>query len=132
MKVIKCICNGSRGTDCDYCAGSGYITEPIHIPGGSQNQLKGKSLLDWSRACRILQNKIEILDQQVDKLIRKGKPANLQVLEGKIEAVITDVFEFKKRIPLDTLKNYDSLFINSKNLKAKFTVKKSRALSSNI
>ncbi len=30
-KPIKCRCNGSRGTDCDWCQGTGYIIESLHL-----------------------------------------------------------------------------------------------------
>ena len=33
MERQRCQCNGSTGTDCYYCQGTGFIIEPIHIKG---------------------------------------------------------------------------------------------------
>ena len=46
MEQRKCFCNGSRGTDCDYCQGTGYIVESIYLNTSKPKPIEKKETKD--------------------------------------------------------------------------------------
>ena len=126
MTSIKCICNGSQGTDCYYCGGSGEITEAFHILGSLPKQVLHMPKYNPIAVCNLYLPKIDFLKEKVDRINKKSKESYLQELSKLIANLGDQVFNLKKRLPLNEINNYASIFDSLTILEAKFNVKSHR------
>lgn len=136
----RCICNDSRGTDCDYCGGKGWITEKIRlfiVPSEMKDNSEKIGRYVWKDVRshitpiprkkkfdqRIIELQKELKDlggQSSEKIIiylgEKIKKLYLDIkaLEPKVQKKQKNHFKTIKKKSIQLIKDFDSKFPKQK------------------
>ena len=144
MGKIKCICNGSRGTDCDYCQGTGYISEKIKLdttindnrnnkyPNEIIKVIGGNTTKETNIKAQLKKptRKRKSFDDRVYELkiaIKETKPNDsrdtISYLKSKIETLISNLKRLEKKVTSKTRRHFIKITKKSQNLLKKFEKK---------
>lgn len=129
MANKRCCCNGSRGTDCDWCQGSGWVTESK----AKQVEIEKKPII--KKVFTVVENKVKeqkrnkpsfvkpkkTFDQRVLDLKKQVNQTDTNILDESIDYLRKKIFEFRDdfdRIQSRVTKNKGDISIKS-NLRLK-------------
>lgn len=92
MAKKRCHCNGSRGTDCDWCQGSGWVTESIKLnvtpSKAKQVDIDKKPII--KKVFTVVDNKVKEQKKNKPSILKPKKTFDQRVLDLKKEVNQTD------------------------------------------
>jgi hypothetical protein len=123
MAKIRCICNGSRGTDCDYCAGSGWITERINIgntpPLNPPRQkptvyrpvesLQGSTNKNKRRQKNSFDQRLVELRTAINTTQAKSLEGSIIYLRNKIKKLYSDIRKLEPKVTKRQRKHFNKI-----------------------
>lgn len=98
---IKCICNDNRGTDCDYCGGTGWIIDKVTLGGLPPKKAPAPSPRD-----KLLKRKKNVSKVKRSKSEAPKQPIKAsKTIEERIGELTDELNQIKVRAREDTIIN---------------------------
>lgn len=129
MAKRPCICNGSRGTDCDYCGGSGWITAKRKIPTTppknppTTKSLKYKPEATNNQKIKVKPRSKKTFDQRLNELTNdlRTTPSNSQAevivyLGKQIKKLYVDIIKLEPKVKKKQRSHFNKISKRSLNL----------------
>jgi predicted Rdx family selenoprotein len=144
MEKKRCHCNGSRGTDCDWCQGSGWVTKKISLTIGKSKgkievepimirkefEIKNNVAVEVKKNDSQTSKKKKTFDARIAELKRELKHSDedlldesISYLKKRIDILVEDLKRVEKRVTKKQRRHFDKIMKQAEEIKAIFLKK---------
>ena len=121
MERKKCHCNGSRGTDCDWCGGSGWKKQKKTITWKKNNEINEKEIIDISNDKNDNKKKnyierLEILKSDILEINTSFEISSYLYLKKRIIKFNNELNKIKNRVSKNEKKLFEDIKTKTEKL----------------